>query len=113
MILAAGSTPGILVSYGPILVATGGIMMAIIAAYGRKDKKVTDQSENLDKKTNTVLKGLELSLERTETERAYWEARAIAAEKKEAALEEQHETCEAEIESLRKQLRQRRARKQP
>jgi uncharacterized membrane protein YgaE (UPF0421/DUF939 family) len=79
-------------TYGPIVVATAGLITALVAALGRRDKKTSDITNNLDARTQTALKGLQAYSERAELERARWQEHAeketLRADAAEAKVEE-------------------------
>lgn len=100
LLAAAADTSGNispLSSYGPIVVATAGLITALVAALGRRDKKTSDITNNLDARTQTALKGLQAYSERAEAERARWQEHA----EKETL---RADAAEAEVERLEREL---------
>lgn len=89
MIFADATTGTQITAYGPIIVAAGGLITAIVAAISRRDRKIDAATINLDAKTNTAIKGLTEAYDRLETERARWELRATTAEARVQELEDQ------------------------
>lgn len=91
VVLAAADAGSQITAYGPIIVAVGGLVTAVVAAFSRRDRKIDAASSNLDAKTNTAIKGLTEAYDRLETERSRWEQRALAAEARVRELEDEEE----------------------
>jgi uncharacterized protein HemX len=103
-LLAAAATTGAdapssntIATYGPLIVALGGLITALVAALGRRDRRSADQLQGLDARTNTALKGLTEAYDRCDAERARWQKQA---EETGSRLE----ACDQKIEELEEQV---------
>jgi septal ring factor EnvC (AmiA/AmiB activator) len=102
-------------SWAPLMVAGGGLTVAFITGFTRRDQRVVSQETTLDARTNTALKALSESLNRSEHERErcqveivevekerdVWRDRAIAAETRADALSERVEVVERQLRSIK------------
>ena len=104
LLAAAAGEPSALSSYGPILIATAGLITALVAALSRRDKKQTDFTSNLDARTKTALAGIQAYADRAEAERARCQEHAEQETARADAAETRVEELEAEVASLRAQL---------
>lgn len=82
-------------AYGPIVIATAGLITALIAALNRRDSSKNMANTNLDARTNTALRGLESYADRVEKDRdrlleesKQWQQRAETAEARVDDLED-------------------------
>lgn len=95
--LVTSSVTSQVAGYGPIMVATAGLITALVAGATRRDKASEGRATTLDAKADTALRGLETALDRTEQERARWETRALTAEQRNVE-------CEQKIDALQETL---------
>lgn len=101
--IAAGSSGGV-AQYGPTLIAVGSLIMALVAAVSRRDRKEADSGNALTAKTNTALTGLTEAYDRVEQERSRQEQRANDAIRERDAALVRAAAAEAQVALLRDQL---------
>lgn len=87
MLAADVAASGGFAVYGPIIIATAGLITATVAALSRRDKKDVDVATTTDRRTQTALAGLTAAYDRCDAERARQEARADALQTRVDVLE--------------------------
>lgn len=119
MLADAGASTGV-VTWAPLLVAGGGLVVAFVTGFSRRDQRQINLVSSLDQRTQTALKALseslaarEADLDRAIKERDEWRDRATANARRADAAEQRIEDLMAEIVHLKAQLVSRRRRNMP
>ena len=107
---AAAAPPSLIATYAPLIVAAAGLGTAIVASLSRRDRRQNDDSVQMDARTNTAIRGLTEAYDRVEAERSREERRAVEAERTRDELLERVDELLHENQSLKEQLKARRAR---